>query len=164
MINIETASFATAGLPQDAVNHRDDQAGLFMRVAARLLSDRLDRQLAAGCPATAGALLDAHATRLGSLAARDDLADSMRRLLCRAFTKGPSGWPNCQVAQPKYASIAAAHETVRRSIALLIDRQRPINPRAIARLRILLTNGAGPLYHGGRGSLVKELHAIISLM
>ncbi|MGD9619988.1 MAG: hypothetical protein AB7G47_06820 [Mycolicibacterium sp.] len=162
--------FATAGSARQRTRHRGDRAGLLARAAARVLSPRLDRQLAAGCPATAGALLGAHAARLGSSAERHNLASSLRLMLCRALTPGHSS-PSMQYArpayallQPNYAAIVAAQATVRRIIALLTDSNRPIKPRAIARLRILLCDGTGPLYQGSRESLVEELHVIISLM
>lgn len=158
--------FAAAGAAPQAVEH-GGRASLIVRAAARLMSSRLDRQLAAGYPATAGALLGAHADRLSSRTERDHLASTMRLMLCWALTPGHRAQAtaaNKPAIAPKYASIAAAQPTVRRIIALLTDLRRPINPRAIARLRILFSDGAGPLYQGGRASLVEELHVIISLM
>jgi len=39
-----------------------------------------------------------------------------------------------------------------------------VHPRGMARLRMLLTDGTGPLYDGGSGSLAAELRAVAAAL
>jgi hypothetical protein len=47
---------------------------------------------------------------------------------------------------------------------LLLHSPRPVRARGVARLRLLLSDGTGPLYRSGRGSLAAELRGVLAAL
>jgi hypothetical protein len=127
-----------------------------VRIRARMYAARLDRQIEAGaCGATPA--LAAHIERITSRTERDKLAAALR--VTRA---APSGGLVFHVPVHAAAVRAAAG-----SIDEVIDRLRgrsPVGARGMARLRILLADGGGPLYRPGPGTLTAALRGVLAAL
>ena len=135
--------FLTAAQIQEAMR-RDEVpcAPLSARLLARLFAARYDRMLAVGVPAPAGSALAVHAARLTSVDEREAIALSLRRSLddagnrdARLSSRVPLNMPN----------ITAARDRIDQ-VALRLHSPRPVAARGIARLRVLLSDGTGPMY------------------
>jgi hypothetical protein len=117
------------------------------RALARLLGPSLDRELALGLPPWRGGPRAARARFIVSPAGRRQLIRGWNRLLDQA-RRPPSALstrgPLCRRA------LAAAEHDVR-SMLGVVAAQRPIAARGAAMARVLLTDGAGPLYHARSG-------------
>jgi hypothetical protein len=125
------------------------------RLAARWRRHRLDRTLAAEAvlPARAGLALRARA--LVEPAARAELARQLRRVVDDA-NRG-HGSPGFRIRPRRADVLAAAAE-----LDALADRLQAadaVSPRGVAQVRLLLTDGTGPLYRRG-GS--EELRAAVA--
>jgi hypothetical protein len=133
---------------------------LAARLQARLLASRLDREIEAGAVVVPGTPLAAHVARLTSVEQRHCLARGLRRAVDRAEStrrrvSGPFPIGSGQVAECRSE---IDH------ITLLLHSPRPVHPRGMARLRMLLTDGTGPLYDGGSGNLAAELRAVVAAL
>jgi len=112
------------------------------RVRARLAAGRLDRELAGGrCP-DVEVTLAVHAERIVRPPARDSLARSLRRVADLAEAPDGAGRSHTPLCWP-HARQAAADL---RALAERLEKPGPISPQAVARVRMILTDGAGPLY------------------
>ncbi|BBX02391.1 hypothetical protein BST36_09780 [Mycolicibacterium moriokaense] len=132
---------------------------LMSRVKARLRADHFDRQLAVGVPAPAGSALAAHEARLTSMAEREAIARSLRAAVAEAeASHGLSS------RIPIHATNIADAEDVIDAITLRLHSPRPVNARGMARLRLLLGDGTGPLYRYGRGDLKGRLGAALAAL
>ena len=112
--------------------------------AARLHASRLDRRLGAGEPPESSAVLAARAQWLVRPATCRELAGTLLRLL--ALTTAPPG-PTATVRVSRHHVQAAAFE-----LRVLVDRLLtggPVSACGVARLRTLLADGTGPVYHRG---------------
>jgi hypothetical protein len=111
------------------------------RVRARLRAAELDRRLAGGASPESSVELMLRARRLIRPRERRRLARSLR-MLVRSAARPGSG-----VATPPLARwdvLEAAAELER--LAARLDAEGPVSVRSIALVRLLLTDGAGPLY------------------
>lgn len=135
----------------------DTSISLASRVTARLFAARFDHQLAACAAPEAGSPAAAHAARLASRPERDRLADWLRTLLTAVRT---APRPALIRVPPNYGPVIDAQAAIDHIIDLLTD-TRPVDIGGMARLRILLADGAGPVYLGGWGNLQEELNAVI---
>ena len=133
---------------------------LTARLAALLQAGRLDRMLAVGVPAPEGTALAAHETRLTSVAEREAIARSLRQVVHDANN---GGTPLCSRVPVHQANITAAEDVIDR-ITLRLHSPRPVNARGMARLRLLLSNGDGPVYQFGRGDLEGRLGAALAAL
>jgi hypothetical protein len=61
------------------------------------------------------------------------------------------------------SAVAAAAETIDR-VRMRLHAPRPVSARGVARLRLLLADGAGPMYRFGRGDLGAELRDVLALL
>jgi hypothetical protein len=111
------------------------------RVAARVLSASLDRQLAAGSPAGSRPLLAARARRLVSPAARRQIIRGWNNVLRQAAR--PAFMPRPPLAREQ---VIAAEPDVRYLLALLAG-PRPVRARGAAMAMTLLTDGTGPVHN-----------------
>jgi hypothetical protein len=111
---------------------------------ARLRASRLDRRLGTGEPPESSALLAVRAQWLVRPAACRALARTLLRVL--ALAAGPSG-ATATVRVSRHRVRAAAPELHALVARLLAG--GPVSAYGIARLRALLTDGSGPMYHGG---------------
>ncbi|AMO61199.1 Uncharacterised protein [Mycolicibacterium phlei] len=133
-------------------------ASLLTRLVARLTADRLDRDIAVGVPAPPGSALAVHAARLTSRRERETIARALRQLLHDATATGPLMSSRIPL---NVANIVAAADLIDR-IALHLHSPRPVAPRGMARLRLILSDGRGPLYRYGRGDLRGRLGAALA--
>jgi hypothetical protein len=123
------------------------------RLAARLRSRVLDSQLAAGVPPAASAALSLRAQALGHGPSRTLLGDRIRHVLDEA--RGAGRITRAQVPVRRSEVLAAAAELEELATRLLAP--GPLAARGLAQARLLLTDGASPLYFGGA---VEELGAV----
>lgn len=131
---------------------------LTARLAARLRAHTFDRRLAVGVPADPGSALAAHRARVTSTAERRVLARALRRVRQRADA------PSWSSSVPVHAdNIAAAGQLIDRLIARL-ETPGPVGARGMARLRLVLGDGSGPLYRCGRGDLAGRLGAALAAL
>jgi hypothetical protein len=117
------------------------RAGWRERVTARLRANGLDTELARGAAPTRAALA-LRAQDLGELRIRDRLGRSVRQILDDARTDGPRSI--ARVPTQRSEVLAAAWELNRIAETLLTP--GPVAASGVAQVRLLLTNGAGPLY------------------
>jgi hypothetical protein len=106
---------------------------------ARLRTMKLDEQLAAGISPESSVLLALHAARLSKPSQRRRLAASLRAVALAA-------------QRPRRTKAPIDREAVRfvlgelEAVATRLDANQPVDVRGIARVRILLADGGGPLY------------------
>jgi hypothetical protein len=105
------------------------------RVSARLRVAALDRALASGAVAESDVALTLHARRLISPALRRQLARTLRGMVERSRT--PARWPGPQVGRAGSDLLALADR---------LERPEAVDARGVARLRVLLSDGGGPLH------------------
>jgi hypothetical protein len=112
------------------------------RIAARWQSGRLDRELAAGRSPAGRSAIAYRARWLTELSRRRALADSLRRMIDEV-----QGGPSRSYVRitPCQRRVKAASAELRRLADQLAD-PGPVSARGAAQARILLTDGAGPLY------------------
>lgn len=109
------------------------------RVSARLRGAALDRALAEGSVPEADVALTLHASRLISPTVRRRLARVLRAIVesSRQPARPLSGWPGPHVAQAGSDLLALAER---------LERPEPVAARGVARVRLLLGDGGGPLH------------------
>lgn len=113
------------------------------RLRARVCARQLDRALAQGISPDSSAGLSVRAHDLIGSRARHMLAEAIRRLVQDAT----------HPLQPMRFSVPICRAKVRhsrRTLEELADRlvsREPLDARGVAQLRLLLSDGAGPLYH-----------------
>lgn len=129
------------------------------RLAARLTPGRYDRQLAGGAPVSGNALA-VHANRITARSQRDSLIDTLHKF--QGIAAAPPSVPSARVLLDR-TQIAAAAALIGDIVDRLAD-SRPVCARGIAMLRILLSDGSGPMYRTGRGCLNEELCIIIAAL
>ncbi len=143
------------GCPQDV-----PATSTMVRLRARLFAGRLDRELDAGAVPMLGSALAAHMTRLTSTHERESLARALRHAMAEAH-RGCAGVP---LRIPvNWESMISCADTVD-DITLLLHSPRPVRARGMARLRLLLSDGTGPLYQEGRGSLPAGLRGVLAAL
>jgi len=144
---------------QDAMR-RDEapRATLCARVTAWLHAGKFDRMLAVGVPAPAGSALAIHAARLISVGEREATARTLRRSLDDA--RGRTAAMSYRVPL-NVPNIVAAEDRIDQ-VTLRLHSPRPVTARGIARLRVLLADGSGPMYLYGRGDLEGRLGAALA--
>lgn len=130
------------------------------RVMARVFAGKLDRMLAVGVPAPAGSALAIHAERLTSVDEREAIARALRCAVDDAANREARASSRIELNVP---NIAAAEDRIDQ-VTLRLHSQRPVTPRGVARLRLLLADGAGPMYRHGRGDLEGRLGAALAAL
>ena len=135
------------------------RAPLTKRIAARLFADKFDRMLAVGVPAPAGSALAAHAARVTSFDERVGLARTLRSVLDASNRDAPM---SSRIPLNAHNIAAARHRI--EEIALRLHSPLPVSPRGMARLRLLLSDGTGPLYRYGHGDLEGRLGAALAAL
>lgn len=153
--------FLSPAQVQDALRRdASPRALLSARVTARLFAARFDRMLAVGVPAPAGSALAVHAARLSSADEREAIAPSLRRSVADARNGDASLSSRIALNVP---NITAAEDRIDQ-VTLRLHSPRPVTPRGVARLRLLLADGAGPMYRYGRGDLEGRLGAALAAL
>lgn len=132
------------------------------RVESHVFGDRLDRALAAGVPPETDPLLALRATQIASPKSRRELAALVRRLLTTATAGDESPFkarsmailPRVKKAQREFEALAAH-----------LEAPVPLPARGMAAVKLLLRDGAGPLYrYESRQSLARLVHDITDLL
>jgi hypothetical protein len=141
--------------------HPDGRASLFARLTASLLAGRFDRMLAVGAPATPGSAVAVHADRIVAYPHREALARTLRSAIRDSHDPRLAMMSS---SLPVHRVNVAAAETTIDAITLWLHSPRPVTPRGMARLRLVLCDGAGPFYELGRGDLDGRLGAALAAM
>ena len=127
---------------------------------SRLFPGRFDEQLAAGVTPDGGSALAVHAARLTSVDEREQLARSLRRMRTDARLLR---WRMSARVPIHRAGIESAAELID-ELTLRLHASRPVRARGMARLRQLLSEGAGPVYGPGRGDLRAALRGVLATL
>jgi hypothetical protein len=133
---------------------------LAARVTARLRAYQFDRQLAVGVPAPEGSALAVHQARLTSVAEREAIAHTLRQ----AVREARAGGNPLTSRIPVHPTNIAAVEDLIDTITLRLHSPRPVSARGMARLRVVMSDGCGPLYRFGRGDLGGRLGAALAAL
>lgn len=132
------------------------------RMWARLFATRYDLQIERGVTVAAGTPLAAHYLRLASRREREDLAAGLRRML-EDVGRLPSR-PGVRLRVPLHAeAVERSAEVVQDVLARLLG-PLPVRARGMARLRILLSDGRGPVYGPGRGTLAASMRGVLAAL
>ena len=136
------------------------RAGWRERITARLRANRLDAELARGAAPTRAALA-LRAQELGERRTRELLGRSVRRVLDDARLDHPRSM--ARVPTQRSEVRAAAWELDR--IAETLLNPGPVAASGVAQVRLLLIDGAGPLYSrdgpaGLRAAAARALDAL----
>jgi hypothetical protein len=135
------------------------RVGPWDRLQARLRASALDRQLAAGTSPESTATLAIHASHLCAPAQRRLLARRLEQIVETADAPAR----RTQVPVCRAAVRRARHELDQ--VAGRLSGPGPVDVRAIARLRALISDGTGPLYRPSHiDGLRNELHAALASM
>ena len=133
---------------------------LVARVTARLRAFQFDRQLAVGVPAQAGTALAVHEARLTSVPEREAIAHA----LLRAVHEARTGRELVSARIPVHRNNILSAEDLIDTITLRLHSPRPVSGRGIARLRLVMSDGCGPMYEDGRGDLSGRLGAALAAL
>ena len=153
--------FLSAAQIQGALRPGESSRAPFSaRLMARVFAGKLDRLLAVGVPAPEGSPLAVHAARLTSVDEREAIARTLRHAVDNAANRAAPVSSRIELNAP---NIAAAEDRIDQ-VTLRLHSQRPVTPRGIARLRLLLADGAGPMYRYGRGDLEGRLGAALAAL
>jgi hypothetical protein len=113
------------------------------RILARLLASSLDRQLAAGRAAESTHLLATRAHELASAPLRRELGRDFDHLLELVHGAVVPRSPRVLVSRESITDV----EPELREMLTKLTTPLPTSARGVAMVRILLTDGAGPLYN-----------------
>ena len=140
--------------------HREaaPRVSLAARLTARLRAGHFDRQLAVGVPAFEGSALAVHQTRLTATPEREAIARSLRNTVRDAR----SGVNPLTSRVPLHPTNIIDAEDVIDTVTLRLHSPQPVSARGMARLRVLLADGCGPLYRFGHGDLRGRLGAALA--
>lgn len=137
---------------------RLQRVGAVGRLTTRLFARRLDRQLAAGATPESTKLLAVRADALVRPTSRASLASSLERVA--AVAAGRCRLSRAAVPPSRRQVLGAGGE-----LRAVIERLRgpgPISAQGAARLRLLLTDGGGPVYRNpGHTDLARELRGAL---
>jgi hypothetical protein len=132
---------------------------LWVRMRARLWASRYDRQIENGVRPAPDSPLALHTARLTSACERDELANALRIAVHDAYFASHFN-TRVPVRSAAVQDCAALIDTVCDRLADPL----PVRARGMARLRILLADGRGPLYWPGRGTLNAELRGVLATL
>ncbi|MDX1891897.1 hypothetical protein [Mycolicibacterium sp. 050158] len=130
------------------------------RLQARVLASRYDEQLERGVPVAAGSPLAAHRARLLSRRERQDMAASVTLLLSDAG-RLPHVRGTASRMPIRIDAVEESADVVRDVLARLLG-PLPVRARGMARLRLLLGDGRGPLYRSG--SFAAAMRGVLAAM
>lgn len=116
------------------------EAGVLVRLAARLRSRTLDRALIAGADPAATPQLAARAAKLTAKSTRAGTADGLERL-----ARTPSE-PHTRPRVLPFRNAIQANASDLYALAALLRGPRPVYAQGVAMLRRLVTDGTGPAY------------------
>ena len=129
---------------------------------ARLRGAHIDARLARGVEPWNSPVYAARCRQLTGERSRHALARSLERLVEEADER-PRLWLS-SVVRPSQARVHEARPLLL-MVASRLRSQTPVHPRAVAAIRVLLSDGAGPVYtHGHPDTLKLRLQTIASWM
>jgi hypothetical protein len=142
-----TSDIDNDGLVAQKVRLRD-------RVGARLRAVALERELAEGVPPESCPTLALRAQTLISPSARRSLARELRRVVSDA--RGGHAWLLARIPGHREAILETAED-----LEVIAERleEGPVAARGVAQVRVLLTDGTGPLYFHGDTSRLRNAAA-----
>jgi hypothetical protein len=145
------------GVPRPEMASR---ASLTARLTARLRAGHFDRQIAVGVPAPEGSAIAVHQMRLTSVSEREAIARALRRTVRDA---------RCDINPltsrvPVHPTNITEAEDVIDKVTLRLHAPQPVSARGMARLRVLLADGCGPMYRFGQGDLRGRLGAALAAL
>jgi hypothetical protein len=123
------------------------------RLLARLLSFRLDGELAEGRPPEWSRLHAARADHLESVTFRNELADNWDHVM--EVAAGRTATPGRSRSPLRRDRVADAEPRIRELVTLLRGPQ-PVPARGVAVAHQLLTDGTGPLYQPASKTALSE--------
>ena len=128
------------------------------RLQARLLGDRLDRELASGVRPETDPVLMLRAARISSPRSRRELASLVRRLLDSALeTRDTRFAAQSMVLLPRVRKARREFE----ELLECLEAPAPLPARGMAAVMLLLRDGSGPLYRAeSRQSLARMVRDI----
>jgi hypothetical protein len=130
------------------------------RLRARVFSYRYDCELEAGVDPEPGSALEVHGARLSTDTERADLSHALRVVLHDA----EAGTSVRQGRVPVRGDAVRRSADVIESVIDRLESPSPTRVRGIARLRILLADGQGPLYRSDRGSLAAAMRGVLAAL
>lgn len=136
------------------------RVSLAARLTALLRAGHYDRLLAVGVPAREGSALAVHQMRLMTIAEREAIARSLRNTVREAR----SGANPLTSRVPLHPTNVLAAEDMIDAVTLRLHSPQPVSARGMARLRVLLADGRGPLYRFGHGDLKGRLGAALAAL
>ena len=142
----------------DSLRNTFAEASMTTRVIAELFATRFDKQLVAGVAPEPGSALAAHVTRLASGGERRKLAEMLQHSVSETHSRRTRMSATIPVDR---AGVAAPVGLIDQ-VALCLLGPRPVSARGIARLRLLLSDGAGPMYWSDGGDLGAELRTVLA--
>jgi hypothetical protein len=129
------------------------------RLTAHLLARKLDHRLAGGACPDGDAALTLRALVLVAPRMRDQLAGRVTQLL--AEVAAPPLRASRSRVPVRRGEVGAAADLLRQLVDRLLA-PGPLPVQGLAGLHILLTDGAGPLYHpGGRGGVRRAVEQVL---
>jgi hypothetical protein len=131
------------------------------RLAAKVFAERYDRQLEACAPVRPASALAVHVARITASREREQLARSLRTVLQEACEPRLGGLATR--VPVRRAAVTAAEDLIDQ-VTLRLHAPAPVRARGMARLRMLLSDGVGPVYRSGRGSLAAELRGVLAAL
>lgn len=144
--------------PGYRADHHDEPTAtprLHDRAVAAMHHIALDRRLAAGAITADDRDLTVRAWQITRPSERARLATRLEAILLDA--ERPRAALSARVPVCRHEVKAARSEILR--LAARLRDPRPVRPRGVARLRLLLTDGTGPLYVAGpNDELYRQLH------
>jgi hypothetical protein len=131
---------------------------MWLRLRARFAAGKLDRQLAEGAEPETSGILFAHASRIASPSACASLAASVRRVVAHSET---TRCVSNRAPLSREEILSTRAEML--ELADRLERPGPVGARGVAQIRVLLADGAGPLYRVGDGAfrLRTDLRAVL---
>ncbi len=156
-----SVGFLSTAQMHDAVRRSETARATFSaRLMARLQAGKLDRMLAVGVPVPAGSALAVHAARLTSAEEREEIAHTLRHAVHDASDHHAPLTSRIPLNVP---NIAAAKDRIDQ-VTLRLQSPRPVAARGVARLRLVISDGSGPMYRYGRGDLEGRLGAALAAL
>jgi hypothetical protein len=129
------------------------------RLRAWLYAGRYDRQIEDGVKALPGSPLALHGARVTSARERNELACTLRVAVHEAEVGG-----RFTAHVPVQADAVRLCVEVISAVCNRLEDPFPVRARGMARLRILLSDGRGPLYRRGRGTLGAALRGVLAAL
>lgn len=138
----------------------DAAPGWSARLSARIFAARYDQELDSGASPLPGTALAAHCARLASADERAELSRALRLAAADAVAVGAWTKPRVPVRRD---AVKRAADVVEEVVSRLDD-PHGVRARGMARLRMLLSDGRGPLYRAGSGSLNAALRGVLAAL